>query len=54
MAPGIAPPALLRLLRQLKKGRISPGDFGRKATFVLTKDLRVSYIGHAIKAPGGE
>jgi 2-polyprenyl-6-hydroxyphenyl methylase/3-demethylubiquinone-9 3-methyltransferase len=54
MAPGIAPPALLRLLRQLKKGRISHGDFGRKATFVLTKDLRVSYIGHAIKAPGGE
>jgi len=52
--PGVAPPALIRLLRQVKKGRLSCGEFGRRASFVLTKDLRGSYIGHATKttAPG--
>jgi 2-polyprenyl-6-hydroxyphenyl methylase / 3-demethylubiquinone-9 3-methyltransferase len=50
MAPGIAAPALFRLLRQLKKGKFSYAEFGRKAAFVLTKDMRVSYIGHATKA----
>ncbi|HEY6278615.1 MAG TPA: bifunctional 2-polyprenyl-6-hydroxyphenol methylase/3-demethylubiquinol 3-O-methyltransferase UbiG [Streptosporangiaceae bacterium] len=50
MAPGLPPPALFRLMRQLKKGRFSYADFGRKAEFVLTPDLRVSYLGHASKA----
>jgi len=49
LAPGISPPALIRLLRQLKKGRLSYGEFGRKAAFRLTGDLRASYIGHATK-----
>jgi 2-polyprenyl-6-hydroxyphenyl methylase / 3-demethylubiquinone-9 3-methyltransferase len=54
LTPGVSPPALIRLLRQLKKGRLSCAEFGRRAAFVLTKDLRVSYIGHAIKtgSPG--
>jgi hypothetical protein len=50
MAPGVTPPALFRLLRQLKKARFSYAEFGRRASFMLTKDLRVSYIGHATKA----
>jgi len=49
MAPGVSPPALLRLLRQLKKGKISHADFGRKAVFTLTRDLRISYLGQAVK-----
>jgi 2-polyprenyl-6-hydroxyphenyl methylase / 3-demethylubiquinone-9 3-methyltransferase len=50
MSPGAAPPALLRLARQLKKGRISYGEFGRRMSLVLSTDLRVSYIGHATSA----
>jgi 2-polyprenyl-6-hydroxyphenyl methylase/3-demethylubiquinone-9 3-methyltransferase len=49
MAPGVSPPVMLRLLRQLKKQRLSPGEFGRKTTFILTDDLNISYIGHAQK-----
>ena len=29
IAPSVSPPALFRLLRQLKKGKLSPADFGR-------------------------
>jgi 2-polyprenyl-6-hydroxyphenyl methylase/3-demethylubiquinone-9 3-methyltransferase len=53
LAPGISPPALIRLLRQLKKGRISYAEFGRKAAFRLTGNLRASYIGHATKTGSG-
>ncbi len=49
IAPGISPPALVRLLRQLKKGKLSHADFGHKAAFTLTKDRRISYLGHALK-----
>ena len=49
MSPGIAPPALLRLLRQVKKGKLTYADFGRQAAFTLTSDLRISYLGHATK-----
>jgi 2-polyprenyl-6-hydroxyphenyl methylase / 3-demethylubiquinone-9 3-methyltransferase len=49
MSPGISPPALLRLLRQVKKGKLSYADFGRQAAFILTSDLRISYLGHATK-----
>jgi 2-polyprenyl-6-hydroxyphenyl methylase / 3-demethylubiquinone-9 3-methyltransferase len=48
IAPGISPPALIRLLRQLKKGKLSHADFGRRAAFTLTKDMRISYLGHAL------
>ena len=52
MSPGVSPPALIRLtrlVRQVKKGRISYADFGRQAAFTLTSDMRVSYLGHATK-----
>ena len=51
MAPGIQPPQLYLLLRQLKKARIDHAEFGRRSEFVLTPDLRVTYIGYATKAP---
>ena len=55
MAPGISPLAMIRLLRQVRKGELSCADFGRLATFTLTSNLRVSYLGHATKnAPYGQ
>jgi 2-polyprenyl-6-hydroxyphenyl methylase/3-demethylubiquinone-9 3-methyltransferase len=51
MSPGISPPALIRLMRQLKKARFSYAEFGRRASFALGQDLRITYIGHATKAP---
>ncbi len=50
IAPGVTPPRLLRMLRQLRKGRLSYGEFGHRAQFVVTKDTRVSYAGFATKA----
>jgi DNA-binding MarR family transcriptional regulator len=50
---GMAEPdrqALLRLLGQVKKGKLSYADFGRQAAFTLTTDLRISYLGHATKS----
>ena len=54
LAPGVAPPVMIRLMRQLKKGKLSHAEFGRKTAFVLTKDLRITYIGHATKAASAE
>jgi 2-polyprenyl-6-hydroxyphenyl methylase / 3-demethylubiquinone-9 3-methyltransferase len=50
IAPGVKPPQLLRMLRQLRKGRMSYGEFGHRAQFVVTGDTRVSYAGFATKA----
>ena len=36
-------------MHQAKKGKISYAEFGRRTAMVLSKDLRVSYIGHATK-----
>jgi 2-polyprenyl-6-hydroxyphenyl methylase/3-demethylubiquinone-9 3-methyltransferase len=50
IGPGVNPPRLILLLRQLRKGKISHGEFGHRAHFVVTKDQRVSYAGYATKA----
>jgi 2-polyprenyl-6-hydroxyphenyl methylase/3-demethylubiquinone-9 3-methyltransferase len=50
MSPGVSPPAAFRLARQLKKGRLSYAEFGRRISLVLSRDLRISYIGHATSA----
>jgi 2-polyprenyl-6-hydroxyphenyl methylase/3-demethylubiquinone-9 3-methyltransferase len=49
MSPGVSAPAAFRLARQLRKGRLSYAEFGRRIALVLTRDLRISYIGHAIR-----
>jgi len=49
MAPGISPPAMIRLLRQVKEGKLSYADFGSRSAFALTSDQRISYLGHATK-----
>ncbi len=49
IGPGVRPPRLLRLLWQLRTGRISHRRFGHEAEFVVTKNVRVSYAGYATK-----
>jgi 2-polyprenyl-6-hydroxyphenyl methylase / 3-demethylubiquinone-9 3-methyltransferase len=49
IGPGLKPPTLIRLMRRLRKGKISHGEFGRRAQFVVSKDTRVSYAGYASK-----
>ena len=49
MSPGAALPVLWRAVRQLKKRKISYAEFGRRASFGLTRDTRISYIGHATR-----
>jgi 2-polyprenyl-6-hydroxyphenyl methylase/3-demethylubiquinone-9 3-methyltransferase len=51
MSPRLAAPAMFRIVRQLKKGKISYAEFGRRASLELTADLRISYIGHATRQP---
>lgn len=51
IGPGVKPPRLLRLLWQLRRGKISYGEFGHEAQFVVTKDVRISYAGYATKRP---
>jgi 2-polyprenyl-6-hydroxyphenyl methylase/3-demethylubiquinone-9 3-methyltransferase len=45
IGPRVKPLRLIRLLLQLRMGRISYGEFGQRAQFVVTKDLRISYAG---------
>jgi 2-polyprenyl-6-hydroxyphenyl methylase / 3-demethylubiquinone-9 3-methyltransferase len=49
LTPGISPLALIPLVRQVKKGKLSYAEFGRRCAMVLSKDLRASYIGQATK-----
>jgi 2-polyprenyl-6-hydroxyphenyl methylase / 3-demethylubiquinone-9 3-methyltransferase len=49
IGPRVRPPRLVRLLWQQRRGRISYGEFGRRARFVVTRDVRVSYAGYATK-----
>ena len=50
IGPGVKPPRLIRLLVELRRGRISHGEFGHQARFVVTKNVRISYAGYATKA----
>ncbi len=50
IGPGVKPLTLIRLTRQLRKGRISHGEFGDRARFVVTRDLRVAYAGYSTKS----
>ncbi len=44
-----SPLALLRSLRKMKRGAITPGGLGRRITYVRSGDLSVSYMGYAIR-----
>ncbi|MGA8206737.1 MAG: bifunctional 2-polyprenyl-6-hydroxyphenol methylase/3-demethylubiquinol 3-O-methyltransferase UbiG [Candidatus Dormiibacterota bacterium] len=49
VVPSVKARRLIRLLWQLRSGRISPAEVGRRAHFIVTSDLRVSYAGYATK-----
>ena len=42
-------PTMYRLIRQVKKGVLTYGEFGRRLGFKLDDDVRVGYIGYATK-----
>jgi 2-polyprenyl-6-hydroxyphenyl methylase / 3-demethylubiquinone-9 3-methyltransferase len=50
IGPGVKALQLIRLLWQLRRGKISHVEFGRRARFVVTRDVRISYAGYATKA----
>ena len=50
IGPNVKPLQLVRTLLQARSGRISYGELGKRARFVVTRDMRVSYAGYAIKA----
>ena len=49
IGPGVKPPRLIEMLWQLRRGMLSPGEFGRRAHLIVTSDVRISYAGYAIK-----
>ena len=49
LAPSAAPPKMLRLLRQLKKRKITPGEFGRRTPFRKSSDRSILFAGYATK-----
>lgn len=51
LEPGANPLALFRLLRQRKRGRLSYGEFGRRAVHRVTKRTSTTYIGYAVRRP---
>jgi 2-polyprenyl-6-hydroxyphenyl methylase/3-demethylubiquinone-9 3-methyltransferase len=49
LAPSAEPPKLLRLLRQLKKGKITPAELGHQTPFKKSSDQSILFAGYAIK-----
>lgn len=51
LVPGTGPVGMIRAVRDRKKGRISYAEFGRRVALREGKDLSVSYMGYALRAP---
>lgn len=49
MSPNVNPLRLIRLLRQRAKGKISFSEFGKKVKMIESTDLKVGYMGYAVK-----
>ena len=49
MAPGGNPIQLMQGIRQLKRGEVTYGEFGRRQGFKQVKDTSVLYMGYATK-----
>ncbi len=50
LKPVANPIRLFRLLRQVKKGGMSPAEMGRRSAMAISRDRSVLYAGYAIKA----
>jgi 2-polyprenyl-6-hydroxyphenyl methylase/3-demethylubiquinone-9 3-methyltransferase len=49
LRPGGNPLATLLGARQVKQGRLTCGEFGRRSPWVRTRSLAISYMGYAVK-----
>ncbi len=52
LRPGRGPLALVRLLLQRKRGRLTQAELGARAVMRLSGDTSILYIGHAVKDLG--
>lgn len=53
LKPAANPVQLVRLLRRVKKRRMTPADMGRRSAMAVSSDMTVLYIGYAVKPPSG-
>lgn len=49
LKPAANPVRLFILLRQVKQGRMTPAEMGRRSAMAISKDMSVLYVGHALK-----
>ena len=49
MSPNVNPFQLISLLRQRAKGKLSFAEFGKRVKMVESTDLKVGYMGYAVK-----
>lgn len=54
MAPSGNPVQLIQGIRQLKRGEVTYGEFGRRQGFKQVRDVSISYMGYAIKHANGK
>jgi 2-polyprenyl-6-hydroxyphenyl methylase / 3-demethylubiquinone-9 3-methyltransferase len=54
LEPRANPLALLRLLRLRRRGKLSYGEFGRRAEHRVTKNTATTYVGYAVKRAAGQ
>jgi 2-polyprenyl-6-hydroxyphenyl methylase/3-demethylubiquinone-9 3-methyltransferase len=50
LKPAANPVRLFMLLRQVKKGGITPAELGRRSPMAISKDMSVLYAGYALKS----
>jgi 2-polyprenyl-6-hydroxyphenyl methylase / 3-demethylubiquinone-9 3-methyltransferase len=50
LKPAANPIQLIRLLRQVKKGLMTPAEMGRRSPMAMSGDMTVLYIGYGVKA----
>ncbi|MDQ6773242.1 MAG: bifunctional 2-polyprenyl-6-hydroxyphenol methylase/3-demethylubiquinol 3-O-methyltransferase UbiG [Candidatus Dormibacteraeota bacterium] len=53
LRPRAGPVALLRLLRERKRGRLTQAALGAQAVMTQSRDTSILYIGHAVKTTPG-
>ena len=51
LEPSANPLALIRLMRQRKRGKLTFGEFGRRTVHRVTKRTATTYIGYAVRRP---
>jgi 2-polyprenyl-6-hydroxyphenyl methylase / 3-demethylubiquinone-9 3-methyltransferase len=52
LVPGVGPVAMLRAIRDRRRGRITTSELGRRAPIREGRDTSVAYMGHALRGAG--